>query len=67
MVIAGPCCQHARISVALFYVGGAFVDSVDVPQVGDRVGALPGSCPPCVHMYAESPSVLMCGLLVNIA
>ena len=26
--------ERARISVALFYVGGAFVDSVDVPQVG---------------------------------
>ena len=34
MVIAGQCCQHARVSVALFYVGGAFVDSVDEPQVG---------------------------------
>ena len=34
MVIAGQCCQHARISVALFYVGGVFVDFVDVPQVG---------------------------------
>ena len=43
MGIAGQCCQvlrrplgseRARISVALFYVGGAFVDSVDVPQVG---------------------------------
>ena len=34
VVIAGQCCQRAGISVALFYVGGAFVDSVDVPQVG---------------------------------
>ena len=43
VVIEGQCCQvlrhslgseSARISVALFYVGGAFVDSVDVPKVG---------------------------------
>ena len=43
VVIARQCCQvlrrplgseRARISAALFYVGGAFVDSVGVPQVG---------------------------------